>query len=540
MTFSEIVKELNRRIKESDSILQNLQSERSEKKGLKRVSSKFFNDREDILNQEYTFHYGGGDEFQFNIGKEPEYEGEPVFRFGLAFNFQASQSVPDPIGVQQKQIERFNELVKKYPAYLSENAFWIWTAQGRTESHEVGKIQEPDIKLGNFLFIGNSIAKVPNEITEDDIELIIDELEYLYPVYEYVQLGLYSAIRLEKIARICFNSEGWVKPSGTKGKSKTANTHEAKYGFGHEEWLFDFSKLIKGYHYASLEPIHKYRDKYTNEVFNIHLYTINGTTKKRYWIGELRDVEVIDYDHTKKAIAEYKKNGWYKEMEEQLNDLGIPTNFLNKWADDILFNVRFKPENAHIFEENIEVEANDNAIPSARYNLLNYKGLPKELEEYHDEPDFGPSSENYGIPKFAESSKRVSGPRISEIPHIHYRITEGLYKYLKKEGYKVEYERKVNISSKVDMIAWEEKKATFFEIKTYPSTKACIREALGQILEYSLYPSDNKAYKLVIVSQNRSAGPDQKYIRHLRESLNLNLEYWGFDYEKNEIIEIIK
>ena len=67
MNFPEIVKELNRRIRESDSILNNLQPERAAKKGLKRVSNKFFNDREDLLDLGYTFHYGGGDEFQFNI-----------------------------------------------------------------------------------------------------------------------------------------------------------------------------------------------------------------------------------------------------------------------------------------------------------------------------------------------------------------------------------------------------------------------------------------------------------------------------------------
>src|SRR5690606_34262210 len=107
MNFPEIVKELNRRIRESDSILNNLQPERAAKKGLRRVSRKFFNVRKDLLNSGYTFHHGGSDECQFNIGEEVGADGKSIFRFGLAFNFQASQSVPDPIGVQQLQIQRF-------------------------------------------------------------------------------------------------------------------------------------------------------------------------------------------------------------------------------------------------------------------------------------------------------------------------------------------------------------------------------------------------------------------------------------------------
>ncbi|WP_339700915.1 hypothetical protein [Algoriphagus aquimarinus] len=141
MNFPEIVKELNKRIRESDSILNNLQPERASKRGLKRVSSKFFNDREDLLNLGYTFHYGGGAEFQFNLGEERGPDEKSIFRFGLAFNFQASQSVPDPIGVQQLQIQRFNQLLSEYPSDLSEHEFWVWSgSSSRTESSKVGRI----------------------------------------------------------------------------------------------------------------------------------------------------------------------------------------------------------------------------------------------------------------------------------------------------------------------------------------------------------------------------------------------------------------
>ncbi|MBR9773455.1 MAG: hypothetical protein GYB55_00030 [Cytophagales bacterium] len=541
MTFSEIVKELNRRIKESDSILLNLQSERSEKKGLKRVSSKFFNDREDILNQGYTFHYGGGDEFQFNIGKEPEYEGEPVFRFGLAFNFQASQSVPDPIGVQQNQIQRFNQLLLDYTSDLSEERFWVWNGSGRTKSTAVGKIFKYHQALGNFLFIGKSIAKELKDITKEDLELIIDEFEYLYPVYQYVQLEMDQAIKLDKVARICFNTEGWVKPSGPVGKSKNQDTHEANHGFGHEEWLFDFSKLINGYHFGFLEPIYKYPDTYVGKVFNVNLITIDSGSKKRYWVGEIQNLEVIGLQENKRIKKEYQKRGWYREMEDQLKAFELDPLLLGEWTgNEWLFNVKFKPEDCKI-DNLIEVDPYDKAISSTRYTLINLNKLPSEIEDREGAHGlFGPPLKSDSKPSFAKTSVRTSGPRITEIPHLHYKITESLYQFLDKKGYTVEYERLSPAGGKVDMIGWKGTKATFFEIKTYPNAKACIREALGQILEYSLYPAENRAFKLVIVSHNKSIDLDQKYIKHLRESLNLNLEYWGFDHEKNEVFEIIK
>jgi hypothetical protein len=542
MNFLEIVKELNRKIKESHSVLNDLQTERSTKKGLKRVSGKFFNDREDILDQGYTFHYGGGNEFQFNLGEEPGVDGNVIFRFGLAFNFQASQSVPDPIGIQQIQIERFNQFLHDYPGDLSEHSFWIWKGSTRTESVDVGRIYKYHQINGNFLFIGKSIPKASKDITEEDLEKIIDELEYLYPVYQYVQLEMDQAIKLDKVARICYNTEGWIRPSGPTGKSKNPDTHEANHGFGHEEWLFDFSKLIDGYHYGFLEPIYKYPTTYVGKVFNVNLFTIDSESKKRYWVGEIRDLEVIGIEENKRVKKEYQKRGWYKEMERQLSVLGLDPTLLGEWTgNEWLFNVKFKPENC-ITDKLVEVDPNDKAIPSTRYTLINLNKFPTELEEKDDVQDsiFGPPQKSGAKPNFAKTSIRTSGPRISEIPHLHYKITESLFTHLEKSGFKVEYERVSPAGGKVDMIGWKGSNATFFEIKTYPSAKACIREALGQVLEYAIYPAASRAEKLVIVSQNKTTATDQAYIEHLRKSLNLKLEYWAFDHEKRAVLEIIK
>ena len=79
---------------------------------------------------------------------------------------------------------------------------------------------------------------------------------------------------IEKIARICWNTNNWHRPSGSEGKSKTKQSYEKKQGFGHEEWLFDERMILKdgylyGYLQALLEPkCHK------GKVYDIHLFTI--------------------------------------------------------------------------------------------------------------------------------------------------------------------------------------------------------------------------------------------------------------------------
>ena len=77
----------------------------------------------------------------------------------------------------------------------------------------------------------------------------------------------------EKVARICWNTNNWQFPSGKAGKvsSDKSAAYETKTGYGHEEWLFDISKLINGYHYGHLQAIGQHRDKYQGEKFDISL-----------------------------------------------------------------------------------------------------------------------------------------------------------------------------------------------------------------------------------------------------------------------------
>jgi hypothetical protein len=121
-------------------------------------------------------------------------------------------------------------------------------------------------------------------------------------IVSYVELIFGDDIREKRIARLTWNDNGWIMPSGRYGKSSNADTHEGKNGYGHEEWIFDTSKIINGYHYAFLEPIRKEQQAYINRQFEVWLYSINGETKKRYWIGNIKKVIVLDTNEASKLI----------------------------------------------------------------------------------------------------------------------------------------------------------------------------------------------------------------------------------------------
>ena len=70
----------------------------------------------------------------------------------------------------------------------------------------------------------------------------------------------------------------------------------------------------------------------------------------------------------------------------------------------------------------------------------------------------------------------------------------------------------------------------FFEIKT-SKTKKCLREALGQILEYAHFQPTVKTEKLFIVGLYKMSDTEKQYIRLLRNLYNIPIWYIWFDEE---------
>ncbi|WP_299667886.1 hypothetical protein [uncultured Psychromonas sp.] len=81
----------------------------------------------------------------------------------------------------------------------------------------------------------------------------------------------------------------------------------------------------------------------------------------------------------------------------------------------------------------------------------------------------------------------------------------------------------------IDLVVKQNESFYFYEIKTASSAKSCIRQALGQILEYSYWPDNQKASRLVIVGGALADENEIKYIEYLRNEFNLPIEYRAVD-----------
>lgn len=330
----------------------------------------------------------------------------------------------------------------------------------------------------------------------------------------------------DKVSKVSWNTEGWKFPSGSKGKSATSSSFEAGHGYGHEEWLFDKSRIVNGYHYAFLQPLNLKSDKHVNKTYNISLFTITGGI--RYFVGEIRNANCISKDESNDTYKIYKQKGWLKEMVKEIEKAGANPKTFAEISSDIFFNVKFKFEDVIKPEEVEEISDKDINITTTRYKLLPKATGIKIAAEIAE-------NENEGKFKNTNRRNRIYKADSSFDPY-HDKLQNALCTLL-RNSYNNEYSTVIIEKDRVDIKArTHADKWHYFEIKT-DSPKVSIRNALGQILEYSYWPDLEKAEKLIIIADNAPDSQTKKYLAHIRKKFNLPIFYRFFNMETNILSE---
>lgn len=482
-------------------------------------SYKIFSESSIIENDDYAyaFHDGGRKELQFNIGGE-----EGFFRYGVAFSLQPSQSLPDPVAILKPRIERFNRFVRENQTFFPGYLMWYWQNDSRSKDMRVQEIGEELITNETFIFIGNKIDKPTEKFNDGDYEKILKSFDHLYLLYRYVQSGN------EWIARICWNDQGWRKPSGRSGKSDNKDTYEYKTGFGHEEWLFDTSKVVNGYHYGFLQPIQAHREKYTGQVFDIHLYSIDGSTGEKWWLGKINNAWVVDGDESKKAYGKYDGKGYLQEMVQQLIYVDAEADAFKKTPSEGFLNVKFRPDDLDLLDEPQRIAEDDETISGKYYtNFITFDKRPKMAVPYSTQFDFKGGT----IPSKKFKTKMTYGELSVEVDLEHNRMISNSWEQLKKQYGKenVRVEVPAGRGTKVDLVVKDRELVVFYEFKTAYSFIECVRNALGQLMEYSYYPDKKNADKLVIVSDKPITKDGQRYMERIRKEFNLPIYYQQYN-----------
>jgi hypothetical protein len=152
---------------------------------------------------------------------------------------------------------------------------------------------------------------------------------------------------VNKYCRICWNTRYWREPTGEAAKLEKGDSYCQIYGFGHEEWLFNFSWLqprpegtAEKFKYGFIQPIGKYRDAYQGKTFDVLVYTL-APDARRIGVGIIKKLYVPLRDELKAAHAYMRSKGWLTEMKRDVNRLEASPAGLSGSPDTVI-NVRFR------------------------------------------------------------------------------------------------------------------------------------------------------------------------------------------------------
>jgi len=305
--------------------------------------------------------------------------------------------------------------------------------------------------------------------------------------------------------------------------------------------------LIDGYHYGFLEPIRKQQNAYENNTYKVWIYTIDVETKKRYWVGEIKSLEVLNKENAEIAKAEYIKRGWFLEMENQIKASGANLNGFSEWKGVDLFNVRYLPTNLEMNDPYFEIPKEHPISEQSRYSFAHFRDEFNLEVSALDDFTFkfsGNDKHSQGINgSVPKSNTHIREPKAIQITYLHKAISEALTHELRKvygdENVQSEHSAGYG-NNKIDIVVRKEEELIFYEIKSYACLRTSIREAIGQLMEYALWTNNKKSNKLIVVSQPLDGFENARvYFKHLRDTFNLPLYYQSFDFEKNILSEIV-
>jgi hypothetical protein len=176
-TLSEIVAEVDRRAVEYP--IGQLQSLRKTIHGLSRMPAReVFGYARD---EHWTFHIGGRDELQFNLGIEEPFPQGDDLRYGVAFSFETSRSLPS-IEPLIPKVALFNEYLREFAEDFS--GFWMWHYFGgeRSDLRRPAPIDHELVRKGVFLFLGGI-----GDSAAPDYATILDTLSRFVPLYRFIE-----------------------------------------------------------------------------------------------------------------------------------------------------------------------------------------------------------------------------------------------------------------------------------------------------------------------------------------------------------------
>lgn len=155
-----------------------------------------------------------------------------------------------------------------------------------------------------------------------------------------------------------------------------------------------------------------------------------------------------------------------------------------------------------------------------------------EYVERGGEQDVAPASGGFtfrpGTTARAASASATLAERQLNITLRHNLMQAALCRRLVAEhgAENVADEQPSGLGTKIDVVLRiRNQQYWYYEIKTASSPRACLREALGQILEYSFWPGAREASRLIVCGESALDEDGAAYLEQLQRRFSLPVDY---------------
>lgn len=137
----------------------------------------------------------------------------------------------------------------------------------------------------------------------------------------------------------------------------------------------------------------------------------------------------------------------------------------------------------------------------------------------------------------AGRSKKVTKARATlsekelDLDLRHNLLQDALYRRLAWQYGKenVRTEQPSGVGTLIDIVVKMKDEYWFYEIKTALTPRACLREAIGQLLEYGFWPGAHEPARLTVVGESPIDKDGQEYIQRLKKRFSLPIDYEAID-----------
>jgi hypothetical protein len=132
-----------------------------------------------------------------------------------------------------------------------------------------------------------------------------------------------------------------------------------------------------------------------------------------------------------------------------------------------------------------------------------------------------------GASKKVKTAKATLPEKELDLDLRHNLLQEALYQRLASKYGKdnVRTEQPSGVGTLIDIVVKMKDEYWFYEIKTALTPRACLREAIGQLLEYGFWPGAQEPTRFIVVGESPIDKDGLEYLSRLRKRFFLPFEY---------------